>query len=207
MSNADDILKNVNQALDKGLAAEQRYQQLVDKLPEIVSSAIVPLLDGIFTRLEEMPMHMHSAIAKLPPPAIPQITVKPPEVNVNVPPLPKPEVTVHVDAPIIPEPKVTVNVPKSELKLPVDKVLRKEIKELKDAISKQEMVFPEPERHSFSKPMPVILTDDNGKPYIAGEFSGGKISQGILRWMDNDTPRPVSAAHPLPVEAEVTGFN
>lgn len=86
----------------------------------------------------------------------------------------------------VPEPKVTVNVPPQ--KTPVVNVstskIVKAMQSVEKAVSSQQITFPEPIRHTFSKPQPVILTDNEGKPYIAGSLGGSKTA--YLRGQGNN---------------------
>ncbi|MEK6828664.1 MAG: hypothetical protein AABY15_00935 [Nanoarchaeota archaeon] len=107
--------------------------------------------------------------------------------------MPKTQIEVRIPEIIVPEPKVTVNVPETKVNIPPIKVPRPEV-----TVNVPKTVFPKMETPQvnvefpkemmtrltgihFGSPLPVILTNDKGKPYIAGSIStGGGRGSGVI---------------------------
>jgi hypothetical protein len=95
-------------------------------------------------------------------------------VVVNIPKIEVP--TVYVPDIKVPKPEVTVNFD--------TKSIVKGLKDVEDAVSKQNIPFADTINTTlkgvdFKHPLPVILTDNAGNPYIAGSI-GGKSSGGAM---------------------------
>jgi hypothetical protein len=117
----------------------------------------------------------------------------PVEVNVKMPKIPKPD-PVEVNIPElpaippikVPRPVVKVNLPKPPaakvtVKEASNRKLAKEMKSIRKVIEEQELVFKERnifEDVTFTKPLPVLLVDAEGKPYIPGQFGSGGVTRG-----------------------------
>jgi len=123
-------------------------------------------------------------VPKIDTPVIPEIKI--PEIKIpeiKIPEIKAPDVVMPEIPPIkVPKPKVTVKVPPAKItvKEASNKALTKEMKEVRKAISSQVATFTPDifSEVSFTKPVPVILVDVNGKPYIPGQYSGGGVTRG-----------------------------
>lgn len=183
MPKSNDILKDINHALDKGIEAEKRYKELLDALPTIIGETISPVLSGIYNKLEEIPTTIRESIGSIriqpTTPNVPDIHI--PEIkvpNVIVPPFPEQkQPIVNVEAPIVnvPEAKITVKVPKN------DDVV-KAMKRVEKAISEQKPIdIPQQIEYTRKKPMPVLITDVKGDPWTP--MSGG--SRSVANMLKN----------------------
>lgn len=172
----DPYLKQALDALNKAIETEKRSRQIIDSLGPAVTKTLEPTL-------AEM-NHNITGLSTVIVNAIRAIKVRAPEVNIPEVKVPKPEVTVNYTPPNInvPTPQVTVDYTPPEVKIPTIKVptpkvtvkndlkgIETRIKGISDAISKQEIVFPEYDlKKDFNpkNPMPVTLYDPDGKPHL-----------------------------------------
>lgn len=139
------------------------------------------LLSMSATLKESVRVGMIEAISKLVLP-VPTVTID--ELNIPdivIPPIVVPEANVIVNVPPInvPQAEVTVIYPKS------DEMLT-ELKSITKAVSVQQIPFADSvakgmKSIDFRHPMPVILTDHEGKPYIAGSMGGHSSGSAVLK--------------------------
>jgi len=195
---SDKDLQEINKTLERALEEQKHNTKFVELLTTSLNGLLGPFIQEMKFVVSQMRLpdvkvpdvyvpEIKLPIINIPEIKVPDIHVTVPDIKapnvivpeikvpvVNVPPLEQPEIIVKVPSIRVPRPHVTV-------KLPKNLELTRGLKEIKDAISKQEIVFPEPVRHTFSKPLPVILTDDKGKPYIASMGGGTRTIAQMLK--------------------------
>ena len=151
MSDSKDVLRRVKESLDKtiGEKRDARKQSEDDRRNFILSMGqdLLGVLHPLLEKIAEGSKFNKEELKEI----ISQIKVEAPEIN-----FPEREITIP---PItVPEPKVTVNVPPfkfPEFKFPEQKP------------------FPSTFKINDEKPLPVVLTDSEGKRYSISQFASG----------------------------------
>lgn len=183
----EEALKQAKEALDRAIDEKRKNQANLKALGPAIVDMLQPTLDDIVatgrltkneiikvlkTALSEMKVDLdHQAQEEIKKDIIDAISKITMQVNpqVNIPDVHVPEIklpTINV-----PEPRVIVNVP--EIKLPEIKIPPVEVRYPDEASFSLKGV-------NWKKPLPVILTDNKGNPYIAGSFGGGGGGRGNI---------------------------
>lgn len=184
MSDMEKILQTAKDALDEAVRQKKYTEEFARNVGPAVIEVLKPVLEQLAESQKLSKEELLEAVSqiKIDVPPTPEATVK-----VELPDLPQPMVNVTVPEIKIPEPKapiVKVTAPKPEVIYKSDDTkLIEAIQSVEKAVSTQIQPFQKPELPTFKKPMPVILTDVNGKPYIAGTMGGdgGKHGTAIIR--------------------------
>lgn len=207
---SDRDLAAVNKALEKAVANEHTHRKSMEVVGQVVVNALAPALNSINQQIANLPEAIEQSVSrikidspKIPDIALPNITIPP--IKVTVPDIPKPEVTVNIPPIEVPQAKVTVNVPKNEaIVKKLDKMEKSFVKALLEhnTVEPQTIDFPD---YTLKKPMPVIIADLKGNPWIPFTSEGKGGGAGILRFRDSgDKERIVSDEFPLPVDASLS---
>ena len=184
-------LLRIKQVLEQA-GREKSLQETLKALGPAVVEGLRPVLDEIVRSSKFTKEDLLDAIAAIKFPkseinlSLPKLDIPMPEITFPDIKIPKPEVIVNVPEIKIPTPKITVNAPDNK---DLIKSLTKGFNEIKDAVSVQQVPFADQiaqgmKSIDFKHPMPVILTDHEGKPYIAGQFGGGGRSGGPMSLKD-----------------------
>lgn len=188
--NTQEILRQTELALERVLEQKRINDATAATLGPAIINALRPVLENGLKNMN-VTVTPNIQIPKLEQPTV-HVTV--PEIKV-----PAPEVTVKVPPIKVPKPEVIV-------KLPANVQMNKKLDAIVKAILDQPTVNPTSmfDEVNFSRPLPVILTDHKGKPYIAGGGEGGAIASPIIRFMEGTASRQVSSINPLPVTGSLT---
>lgn len=154
MSKKDDAFQKAQEALNEAKKTsttldEADKESIASSISQNFSETLEPMLLEMITKIEQSGKDTVDAIKKIDVSSHPTITL-PSLPEIKIPPI------------TVPQPKVTVNIPKADT--PVVHV------------SPTPITFPDSmalRGIDNSHPLPVILTDDKGNPYIAGSFGGG----------------------------------
>jgi len=171
---ANEFLNRINKEL-KQKVRDKKQDEKDEVKTGLLSFMLEEAVDKIVNALGTL---------KLP---TPQVDVKPPEVNVTVPDIVIPEIKapeVKIPQIKVPEARVTVDIPEikipeikiPEIKVPTPKVTVNVPKADTPIVNIPETVFPDEMKVKAESPLPVVLHDSAGKPYVA---SGGSTSGGV----------------------------
>lgn len=178
-------LEEANKALDKALETERRNKLFVESIGPAIIKSLLPVIQE---SLQNIQVNIN--------PEIEMPEVKAPDVQVQAPIVNVPEPVVNVTVP-------PIKVPKAEVKVNMqNKSLMNELKNVTKAIKSQELpVFEYPE-YTFSKPIPSIIVDVEGKPM---DFGMGARVNNLMRFLGSDSnPVAVSSTNPLPTTATLS---
>lgn len=187
MEISQEELNNVNQALDRAIETEKRNERLIESIAPAVVKTLQPILTELASTMQQ------------------RVEVRP---EVIMPPMPEPQVTVNVPEPK--QPKITVKVPalkvpKSSITIKNDsKAILASLKGIQKAVVQNAPLpfeMPAQKEYTFSKPMPVIITDGKGKP--KQDFNGGGNSVVGPIALKDANGNLISSAYPLPISGSL----
>jgi len=187
-------IEEARKAVERAVETERRNKRFIESVGPAITESLRSIIVELMRAISIIPIQVKKAVSdKIE--VNPEFNVPRPKVTVNVPETKLPEFPAI--PPIkVPRPKVTVNTPEIKFpKLPTPKVtvktdnslLIKEIKSVTQAISAQEIVFPEHKSIfdevslGFTKPLPVIQTDSKGKPIIIADSGSGGNSNVFVK--------------------------
>jgi len=201
---SEQELQRMNEALRKAVESEKRNQRFLASL----GPAIVEILRPTLNQVQDSMVSIANAVrgiqvtapdVKIPESKAPNVTVNPPDVrNIEksaaavttaVANIEAALAELEIPAPIV-KPEINVKAPNVVVKPPSMKMLTKQITELKKAFSKQkpaDLVVDIPE-YTKQKPMPTMLIDPLGKPWVPTTGGGGR-SGGIFESKKRDLGR------------------
>src|SRR5258708_866779 len=159
MDNIDpNIIQETSDALYRALETEQRNKMFVQSIGPAIVHALGPVLADAISKI---------SINVNPEISIPEIKV--PDIHIPetiIPPITLPE----YKPPVYKVPPIKI--PKTAISIKTDsKSIVSALKDVKKAVMDTAPIpfeMPKMQQWSFTKPQPVILTDAEGKPYMAG---------------------------------------
>lgn len=163
------ILQQTKEALDRAIAEKRISQEMVKNLSPAIIDILTPILKEIAQNSKITKTDILEVLAgikinipeiKVPEIKSPDINVKAPDVNVNVPEIKTDKIEKAIEKGLL-----KFKIPKIETpKIPEIKIPKIEIPEIKVPEANIKIDLPKATRDN---PLPVILTDEDGKFYKA----------------------------------------